>query len=264
MRWIIGDIHGMLRPLERLLAAVRAADASPRLLFAGDYVNRGPDARGVIDLLLSLGPAASFVRGNHDDVFDHVANDGDSYTGERGPGAREAAFRWFMQHGLDATFRSYGATPGDLQRALRRPTAATLGELAALVPASHRRFVRDLPPVVEEPDLFVAHAKWDVWADDDEPGVAARLTSDGARYRLLWGRYTMPEIIGEKAWRRVGYFGHTPTMNYAAGEDAYHPVIGPRLAILDTGCALSPAGRLTAWCHETGQFVQVDREGRIV
>jgi hypothetical protein len=263
MRWIIGDVHGMLRPLERLLGAIRAKDPGPRLLFAGDYVNRGPDSRGVIDLLLSLGDAAAFVRGNHADVLDQVLH-GANYTGERGHAARGEAFRWFMQHGLDATFRSYGATYQDLQRAARRPIESNLDFLASLVPEPHRAFVRGLPPVIEEDDLFVAHAKWDVWSDDDEPCVTRRLTSDGVRYRLLWGRYTLDEIVGEKAWRRVGYFGHTPTANYAGGDRAWLPVLGPRIALLDTGCALVPEGRLTAWCHETREFVQVDREARVV
>jgi serine/threonine protein phosphatase 1 len=99
MRWIVGDIHGMLRPLERLVAAVRAADPDARLMFAGDYVNRGPDARGVVDFLLGLGDTARFVRGNHDDVFDQVLT-GENFTGEIGSDHRAAAFKWFMQHAL--------------------------------------------------------------------------------------------------------------------------------------------------------------------
>ena len=71
MRWIIGDVHGMRAALERLLEAVGRVDPSARFYFVGDYVNRGPDARGVIDLLLSL-TNARFVRGNHDDIFDRV------------------------------------------------------------------------------------------------------------------------------------------------------------------------------------------------
>src|SRR5438128_3922308 len=106
MRWIIGDIHGMLRPLEALVEAVEKADAKRQLLFVGDYVNRGPDSKGVIDLLLSLN-GAKFVRGNHDDIFDQVLN-GKSYAGNASNGDRMVAFQWFMEHGLDTTFTSYG------------------------------------------------------------------------------------------------------------------------------------------------------------
>ena len=112
MRWIIGDIHGMLEPLEALLEAVRKVDASPRWYFVGDYINRGPDAKGVIDLLLEL-PDAQFVRGNHDDIFDTVLH-GESYAPHLVEGNPVSAFKWFMQHGLADTFMSYGVDYAEL------------------------------------------------------------------------------------------------------------------------------------------------------
>src|SRR2546423_6721755 len=106
MRWIIGDIHGMLAPLKRLLDEVNELDSRAKFYFVGDYVNRGPDSKGVIDLLLSLN-GARFVRGNHDDIFDQVLN-ATSYAGNASNGDRVVAFQWFMDHGLDTTFTSYG------------------------------------------------------------------------------------------------------------------------------------------------------------
>ena len=81
MRWVVGDIHGMLRPLRSLVGHVTAKDPAAQFLFVGDYVNRGPDSRGVIDLLLSLQDEgrAKFVRGNHDDIFDMVLS-GQTYA----------------------------------------------------------------------------------------------------------------------------------------------------------------------------------------
>ena len=49
----IGDIHGCARALEALLEAVRPT-ANDQLIFLGDYVDRGPDSRRVIDILLEL------------------------------------------------------------------------------------------------------------------------------------------------------------------------------------------------------------------
>src|SRR5438270_7561723 len=106
MRWIVGDIHGMLKPLTSVVAQVRQADPAARFLFVGDYVNRGPDSKGVIDLLLSLRNAA-FIRGNHDDIFDLVIN-GQCYAENATRGDRTAAFHWFMKYGLDTTLLSYG------------------------------------------------------------------------------------------------------------------------------------------------------------
>ncbi len=62
MRWVIGDVHGMLVPLEGLLQAIEPRDAAARFFFVGDYVNRGPNLRGVIDRLLALAAAGRALR----------------------------------------------------------------------------------------------------------------------------------------------------------------------------------------------------------
>lgn len=69
--FVIGDIHGCLDELNALLDAIepRAGDT---VCFLGDYVDRGPSPRGVIDRLLRLekeGPSCVFLRGNHEDMF---------------------------------------------------------------------------------------------------------------------------------------------------------------------------------------------------
>jgi serine/threonine protein phosphatase 1 len=261
MRWVIGDIHGMLRPLERLLAVIARKDPDARLLFVGDYVNRGPDSSGVLDLLLTL-DNARFVRGNHDDVLDQILH-GESFTGERTADHRAQAFAWFMQHGLDATFRSYGAVDAELVRTLKAPTLNNIASLGSFVPENHKKFIRALKPTIEEEDLFVAHAKWDVHAQTERPHVAQRLTTAPIRYQLIWGRYTRDEIAADKKWGRTGYFGHTPVENYAEGDAAYLPLLGPKIVLLDTGVALSPMGRLTAFCHESSEYVQVEHNGDV-
>jgi serine/threonine protein phosphatase 1 len=263
MRWIIGDIHGMLRPLETLVAAIDRHDKERQLLFVGDYVNRGPQSKEVIDLLLTL-PQCHFVRGNHDDVFDQVLS-GMSLCGKSGEEPRVAAFQWFMQHGLDKTLLSYGISHSQMQRALRRPSGSGLDFLVEPVPAEHRRFIRNLPVVLESEDLFVAHAKWDIHTATDAPPIAERIGSSDVRYSLLWGRYRADEIEAEKpAWTRTGYFGHTPVDSYIGEGDELLPVAGPKCVLLDTAVALVAKGRLSAFCHETGTFIQADPEGKLV
>src|SRR5918993_937772 len=187
MRWVFGDIHGMIRPLETLLRAIARHDDAPQLLFVGDFVNRGPDSKAVIELLMTL-ENARFVRGNHDDVFDQVLS-GQSYAGKPGEEQRVMAFQWFMQHGLDKTFASYGVTGQELSYTARRPKNSTLDELAASVPAAHRKWIRELPLVIEGDDMFVAHAKWDVYTGVDEPPITERLErAEMTRHTPLWGR----------------------------------------------------------------------------
>lgn len=64
----IGDIHGCSQTLETLLESVALRD-DDHLVFLGDYVDRGPDSRGVIERLIELSKRPHFValRGNHDD-----------------------------------------------------------------------------------------------------------------------------------------------------------------------------------------------------
>ena len=131
MRWIIGDVHGMLDPLQRLLDEVAKIDAQAQFYFVGDYINRGPDSKGVIDLLLSL-TGAKFVRGNHDDIFDQVLNS-TSYAGNAANGDRMVAFQWFMEHGLDTTFQSYGVDYAMLESCQKRPNSEKLNSIVSAV-----------------------------------------------------------------------------------------------------------------------------------
>ena len=108
MRWLIGDVHGMLRPLETLQREIERADSEAALYFVGDYVNRGPQSKEVISLLLTL-KNARFIRGNHDDVLDQILH-GISYAENASRGDRLAAYAWFANHGLIETLQSYGAT----------------------------------------------------------------------------------------------------------------------------------------------------------
>src|SRR5215472_203348 len=63
----IGDIHGCLHALTALLDLV-APQADDLLIALGDYVDRGPDSRGVLDHLIALHDAGRLIalRGNHD------------------------------------------------------------------------------------------------------------------------------------------------------------------------------------------------------
>jgi serine/threonine protein phosphatase 1 len=69
--FVVGDVHGELSHLMTLLTRLPGLDAEDTLVFLGDYVDRGPDSRGVVQLLMGLDeqtPAKLvFLRGNHED-----------------------------------------------------------------------------------------------------------------------------------------------------------------------------------------------------
>jgi serine/threonine protein phosphatase 1 len=70
--YAIGDIHGSLWALCRLIAECeRDADGRPvRFVFIGDYIDRGPDSRGVVDYIMNLqsrlAANAICLMGNHE------------------------------------------------------------------------------------------------------------------------------------------------------------------------------------------------------
>jgi hypothetical protein len=264
MRWIIGDVHGMLRPLEALLKEVSRADPKPLFYFVGDYVNRGRESKGVIDLVLTLDDA-KFIRGNHDDVLDQILH-GVSYADNPSRGDRFLAMQWFLEHGLFETLHSYGATGADISRALTERRREALQPIIDLFPASHRRFIRALPIVVEEDDLFIIHGKWNL--RETTPPTAmlggGSLPAAALRHQLLWGRFTDEELARPCAWNKVGYFGHTPVPTYVGYAESFFPIVTEKLVLLDTAAALSPLGRLTAYCAETRDYLQTDVNGRLV
>ncbi|MCZ2343556.1 MAG: serine/threonine protein phosphatase [Bacteroidales bacterium] len=70
----IGDIHGCSVALDALLQVVQPAPQD-QLIFLGDYVDRGPDTKGVLDRLLGLRvshPRTIFLRGNHEIMMNHA------------------------------------------------------------------------------------------------------------------------------------------------------------------------------------------------
>ena len=68
----IGDIHGCARSLDKLLSVVQP-QPEDLIVALGDYVDRGPDSRGVLDRVIALHAAGRLIalRGNHDLMMLH-------------------------------------------------------------------------------------------------------------------------------------------------------------------------------------------------
>lgn len=150
--YAIGDIHGRRDLLEAVIGRVRADLAArpherPRLVFLGDYVDRGPDSRGVIERLLAfdVGPlAADFLLGNHDALALAFLGDPEDDLGR---------LHWLYSGiGGRATLRSYGVDADEVD----------LGRLhAAFVeafPPAHRGFLERCRRVLPIGGYFFVHA----------------------------------------------------------------------------------------------------------
>ncbi len=69
--WIIPDIHGCAKTLRVLLENMLMVTKHDHLYFLGDYIDRGPDSKGVIDYLMHLQKEeyeVHFIKGNHEDM----------------------------------------------------------------------------------------------------------------------------------------------------------------------------------------------------
>src|SRR3990167_5157122 len=70
--YVVGDIHGCIDELVCLLEGL-PLEPSDRLVFLGDYVDRGPDSKGVVSYLIEAQrkgmPEMIFLKGNHEDMF---------------------------------------------------------------------------------------------------------------------------------------------------------------------------------------------------
>jgi serine/threonine protein phosphatase 1 len=187
--YAVGDVHGCLGLLSRLMARIDADVAqrpAARIteVFIGDYVDRGPDSRGVVARLAGPAPAGRrrvCLTGNHEDAM-------------LGALADPALVPRWLDFGGDATVRSYGIDPSahahdpeKLQRLL----------LSAL-PACHRRFLEDLPACHRIGDTLFVHA-------GIRPGVALEAQE---RHDLIWIREPFLDHRGPLGVHVV--HGHTP------------------------------------------------------
>lgn len=69
-RWVIPDIHGCHNTLKSLIEHRINLSKTDAVYFLGDYIDRGPDSKGVIDFIMSLqnnGYEVRYLRGNHED-----------------------------------------------------------------------------------------------------------------------------------------------------------------------------------------------------
>ena len=151
--YAIGDIHGRDDLLAKLHAAIEgelAAATEPReatVVYLGDYVDRGPDSRAVIDRLLDQpikGAKSVFLKGNHEDaMLRFIAGEGSGQS--------------WLSIGGGATAKSYNVpmSPAESDRDTRSTIRRHLRER---VPARHMAFLSDLRMVYEAGDYLFVHA----------------------------------------------------------------------------------------------------------
>jgi serine/threonine protein phosphatase 1 len=148
--YAIGDIHGRADLLDRMVGEIardlsRHPVAEALTVTVGDYVDRGPDSRGVIERLTRNPFATPFValRGNHESVFEEFLRD------------PSIADYWRRLGGLE-TLHSYGVDVAPLMRGKGHEAAAKA--LRAALPQTHVAFLASLKLTLSVGRYFLCHA----------------------------------------------------------------------------------------------------------
>ena len=227
MDYAVGDVHGCLDKVLRLLEHLNYDPAQDRLIFLGDYIDRGPDSKGVLDFMIQLqreNPANIFLRGNHEDNFL-------TYLQACLVG-NQANYRLcapFFSGGGIATLTSYDP-------ALRSPHDEHLMDT---VPIDHRQFLAQLSLYWTDDTYIAVHA-------GVRPGIPLASQDENDLLRIRRPFLSVPHGLD-----KCVIFGHTP----------FHQVFWDVDKIgIDTGACYESAGygKLTALCLQTRQVYQVN------
>jgi serine/threonine protein phosphatase 1 len=227
--YAVGDIHGRFDLLQELYSEIRrdirAAPPERSVeIFIGDYVDRGPQSRNVVEWLVAA-PRATDERicllGNHEDLLAAALAD----IGEMD--------LWLMNGGVETLLSYLPLTRFQLERlSLREAHAA----FAAALPASHRAFIESLPRTVAFGSYLFVHAGL-------RPGLSLEVQDPAD---LIWMRE--PFLSCADDFGCIVVHGHTP---------AEAPEVRGNRINIDTGAVFG--GRLTCLVleGEERKFLQV-------
>lgn len=192
----VGDVHGradllaqMFDLLEARLVGEMRDGAPPIVIFLGDYVDRGPNSAGVLDLLTGDRPHGydrRYLRGNHEQsmlAFMHAPNEN----------------RAWLHHGGAETLASYGVAPPPPRHATNEECLEAAAALRARLPQAHRAFLESLERYVELGGYAFVHA-----GVDHGRGLDAQEDKD-----LYWSRERF--LNSKRRFSHRVVHGHTPT-----------------------------------------------------
>jgi serine/threonine protein phosphatase 1 len=218
--FVIGDVHGERAHLDRVLDRLPRVAADDTLVLLGDYLDRGPDSRGVIERLRRLPEQTAgkvvFLRGNHEDIYLRAL-----------AGDLELGFFLGRHNGAAEALRSFTdreLVPG---APLTHDEAIELLDPARWIPRPVARWLAALPVWYEDDHAIYVHAGL------DGEGAVWKHPRDGAQKPLLWMRER--DFYLQYEGKPV-VFGHTPTSELPPAEPGRGVWRRGPLVGLDTGC----------------------------
>lgn len=172
-RFAVTDIHGCAKTLKKLVQETLGLTKADTLYLLGDYIDRGPDSKGVLDFILQLqedGYDVQCLTGNHEIMLLNAADGGSALDG-------------WLRNGGEVTLASF--------------EVSNIG----FIPQIYWEFFHRLKLFISLDDYLLVHAGFNFKKDD--------IFED--KYAMLWIRNWYNEYDATRINNRKIVHGHTPT-----------------------------------------------------
>jgi serine/threonine protein phosphatase 1 len=171
-KFVFPDIHGCIHTLQYSLENIVRPEKTDILYFTGDFINKGPDSKSVLDYILQMikeGYTIKSVRGNHEQLLLSAIED------------EHAVDDFLLRGGLD-TLESFGI------------------DSVAEIPDRYVRFISELPYYIELDQYYIVHAGFNLFLENPFDDTTSMLTlkdftviPEKLNYkRIVHGHYARP------------------------------------------------------------------------
>jgi serine/threonine protein phosphatase 1 len=228
-RWVIPDIHGCSKTLKSLIEKQIKPSRFDELFFLGDYIDRGPDSKGVIDYIMEMQKQEYTVRlllGNHEDYCIKAWDEDKKKKKFFGLAFKTKTQSIWELHGGKETLASFGA------------------RFASEIPKDYIEWMREQKLYFELENYIIVHAGLNFSLEDP-------LTD---RFAMLWTKDF--KVIPSKIRNKKVIHGHTPVdlefLDHVINSKNYHFID------LDNGVYMrnrAGYGNLVAFEINSGKYV---------
>jgi len=219
--YVIPDVHGCSEQLKLILNRILPLRDQDKLVFLGDYTDRGPDSPGVLDICVKLrekytSEQCIFIRGNHDALLLSVAGRNNVGFDPSLP----SDYSILMNNGGDLTFQQYAARQGV---ELKNPKHLTIDRAVSFLDIKHLDFLEKETQLIAKIDNYIfVHASYD-------PNIAIDQQQEEI---LVWDRslYNTVKSLASKGQELFWAKDYT----IVAGHNYEGPFFTPGFLMLDS------------------------------
>lgn len=230
--YAIGDVHGCLNALKLLIEKLikeHQFSFTDKLVFVGDYIDRGASSKGVIEYLIEFKkayPNTEFLRGNHEDMF-------------LGFFARKGLYgEYYLPNGGKEVLKEYGIDSRYVVQKMSGVHYKVSREvLYSKIPETHRNFIESTKFALEFPEIIFVHGGLNIYKPLDQQTYED----------VCWMRD--PFLGAQHSFGKWVVHGHTPCNEVYFNQ--------PYEINLDTGCVFGDlyAGELSCIKFNVGDII---------